>query len=82
MIIWTHNFCKELGLRRKKTILYDDNQAAIKVIEANTGDYKAKGIDLKYHKIRDCVEQKEFALEYCPSEDMLADILTKPLGPT
>lgn len=82
MIIWTHNLCKELGLRRKMTILYDDNQAAIKVIEANTGDYKVKGIDLKYHKIRDYVEQKEFVLEYCPSEDMLADILTKPLGPT
>ncbi|KAG2817545.1 hypothetical protein PC116_g16229 [Phytophthora cactorum] len=82
MIIWTHNLCKELGLRRKNTILYDDNQAAIKVIEANTGDCEVKGIDLKYHKIRDYVEQKEFALEYCHSEDMLADMLTKPLGPT
>ncbi|CAI5728216.1 unnamed protein product [Peronospora farinosa] len=40
MIMWTHNMCKELGVRRKRTILYEDNQAAIKVIEANTGDYK------------------------------------------
>ncbi|KAG3190388.1 hypothetical protein PC129_g25128 [Phytophthora cactorum] len=40
MIIWTHSLCKELGLRRTKTILYDDNQAAIKVIEANTGTTK------------------------------------------
>lgn len=41
-----------------------------------------KGVDLKYHKIRDNVERQEFAIEYCPSEDMVADILTKPLGPT
>ncbi|OWZ09225.1 Retrotransposon tca4 Polyprotein [Phytophthora megakarya] len=82
LIMGTHNLCKELGLRRKITILYGDNQAAIAVISANTGDYKVKGVDLKYHKIRDYVECGEFTLEYCPSEDNLADILTKTLGPT
>ncbi|GMF89596.1 unnamed protein product [Phytophthora fragariaefolia] len=82
MIKWTHILCQELGLQRKQTVLYDDNQAAIAVIKANTGDYKVKGIDLKYHKIRDNYEKGAFALEYCPSEEMLADILTKPLGPT
>lgn len=56
VIMWTHDLCKEIGLRGKKTIIfYDDNQAAVAVIEATTGDYKAKGIDLKYHKIRDYV---------------------------
>ncbi|CAI5716670.1 unnamed protein product [Peronospora effusa] len=78
MIMWTHNLCEELGVSRKRTILYED----IKVIKANTGDYKVKSVDLKYHKIRDYVENDEFALVYCPSEDMVADILTKPLGPT
>ena len=63
-------------------MLYEDNQAAIKVIEANPGDYKVKSVDLKYHKIRDYVEKDEFAFVYCPSEEMLVDILTKPLGPT
>ncbi|GMF59832.1 unnamed protein product [Phytophthora fragariaefolia] len=82
MILWTHNLCKELGLHSKKTILYDDNQAAIAVITANAGDYKVKGIDLKYHKIRDYVGRDEFAIKYCPSEEMIADISSKPLGPT
>ncbi|CAI5717466.1 unnamed protein product [Peronospora farinosa] len=82
MIMWTHNMCQELGVSRKRTIIYEDNQAAIKVIEANTGDYRVKSVDLKYLKIRDYVENDEFALVYCPSEDMVANILTKPLGPT
>ncbi|GMF61852.1 unnamed protein product [Phytophthora fragariaefolia] len=82
MIMWTHNICKELGVRRKRTILYDDNQGAIADIKANTGDYKVKSIDLKYHKVRDYFERGEFDLEHCPSEDNVADILTKPLGPT
>ncbi|KAJ8519566.1 hypothetical protein ON010_g18065 [Phytophthora cinnamomi] len=82
MIMWTHNICKELAIRRKKTVLYDDNQAAIAVIKADTGDYKVKGNDLKYHKVRDYFERGEFALEYCPAEENVADILTKSLGPT
>ena len=52
------------------------------MIEANTGDYNVKSVDLKYHKIRDYVEKDEFALVYCPSKEMLADMLTKPLEPT
>ncbi|GMF40644.1 unnamed protein product [Phytophthora fragariaefolia] len=82
MVMWTHNLFEELGLRRSKTTLYDDNQAAIAVIKANTGDFKVKGVDLKYHKVRDYFERGEFDLEYCPSEDDVADIFTKPLGPT
>ncbi|OWZ16010.1 hypothetical protein PHMEG_00010263 [Phytophthora megakarya] len=37
MIMWTHNLRKELDLRRKKTILFDDNQAAIAVISTLQG---------------------------------------------
>ena len=40
MIIWTHNMCEELGVRSTRNILYEDNKAAIKVIEANTGATK------------------------------------------
>ncbi|GMF52861.1 unnamed protein product [Phytophthora fragariaefolia] len=82
MVMWTLNLFEELGLRRSKTTLYDDNQAAIAVIKANTGHFKVKGVDLKYHKVRDYFERGEFDLEYCPSEDNVADIFTKPLGPT
>ena len=37
---------------------------------------------VKYHFIRDKVETKELVLKYCPTEQMLADLLTKPLGKT
>ena len=75
MIMWTHNMCKELKVCRRRTILYEDNQTAIKVIEANTGDYKVKSVDFEYHKIQDYMKKYEFGLVYCPSEEMLADIL-------
>ncbi|OWZ12549.1 LOW QUALITY PROTEIN: Copia type Polyprotein [Phytophthora megakarya] len=80
-IMWKYNnVCAELKLRReKKTILYEDNQAAIHVIVSS--GYKVKSLDLKFHKIRDFVERGVFKVEYCPSEDNIADIFTKLLGP-
>ncbi|KAE9017120.1 hypothetical protein PR003_g23404 [Phytophthora rubi] len=82
MIMCTHHLCEELKLQRTtQTILYEDNQAAIKVIGEVSSGYKVRSVDLKFHKIRDFVERKVFRVEYCPSEDNVADIFTKPLGP-
>ncbi|OWZ16541.1 LOW QUALITY PROTEIN: Retrovirus-related Gag-pol Polyprotein [Phytophthora megakarya] len=82
MIIWTHNLCKELNLKRHvPTILYQDNQAAITVLTKAKGNYKTKSVDLKYHKVRDYHERDEFEVRYCPTTEMLADIITKALGP-
>ena len=40
-----------------------------------------KHIDIQYHFVRNCVEDGTTRLEYCPTEDMVADGLTKALGP-
>ena len=40
----------------------------------------AKHIDIKYHYVRVQVLAKVIELEYCESENMVADILTKRLG--
>ncbi|OWZ04704.1 Methylmalonate-semialdehyde dehydrogenase [Phytophthora megakarya] len=83
MIVWTHNLCEELKLhRRHPTVLYQDNQSAIKVIKSTKGNYKVKGVDLKFHRIKDLYERGDFDIVYCPTKEMLADILTKPLGST
>jgi hypothetical protein len=38
---------------------------------------KSKHIDIKYHYIRDQVKQASIRIVWCPTDDMLADILTK-----
>ncbi|GMF48283.1 unnamed protein product [Phytophthora fragariaefolia] len=83
MILWTHNLCEELELsRRQPTVLYQDNQSTIKVIKCTKGNYKIKGVDLKFHRINDLYELGDFYICYWPTTDMQADILTKPLGST
>lgn len=43
---------------------------------------RTKHIDVRYHYTRQAVQEKQVRLMYCPTADMVADILTKPLGKT
>ncbi|POM64748.1 LOW QUALITY PROTEIN: Polyprotein [Phytophthora palmivora] len=65
----------------RQTIRNEDNQAAIKVIGEVSSNYEVKSVDLKFHKIRDFVSRKVFRVKYCASDESVADIFTKPLGP-
>jgi hypothetical protein len=40
---------------------------------------RSKHIDIRYHHLRDCVQRKIMLLQYIPTEDQDADILTKAL---
>jgi hypothetical protein len=58
-----------------------DNQGAIALAHADVGQYhsRTKHIDIRYHFIRQNIQDGFISLQYCPTEEMVADILTKPL---
>ena len=62
--------------------MHSDNQAAIALSQDPTGHKKTKHIDVRYHYIRDLVAYKKATVTYLSSNDMIADILTKPLPAT
>ena len=41
---------------------------------------RSKHIDVKFHFIRDCVEERVLEIEHVGTQNQLADILTKALG--
>jgi hypothetical protein len=63
----------------ESTTLFCDNQAAVRLTEADNYHARTKHIDIRYHFIRDVVAGGKVALVYCPTDDMTADILTKAL---
>ena len=40
---------------------------------------KTKHIDISYHYTREAIVDRQIVLQYCNTDDMIADILTKPL---
>jgi CheY-like chemotaxis protein len=59
--------------------MYSDSQSAIALSQNPVHHSRSKHIDIKYHFVREHVEN-DFDLLYLPSECMLADFLTKPVG--
>ncbi|KAL4091127.1 hypothetical protein QTP88_025865 [Uroleucon formosanum] len=62
-------------------ILYADNQSAIKLVKNPEYHKRTKHIDVRYHYIHEKFSEGMFSLEYVPSKEQLADILTKPAVP-
>jgi hypothetical protein len=80
--IWLLRFLKEIGYDiSDQNIIYCDNQSAIALAHNPEHHARTKHIDIQYHFVRNCVEDGSTRLEYCPTEDMVADGLTKALGP-
>ena len=70
----------ELGATDDKpTVIYEDNQAAIAI--ANNEQYhgRLKHIDVRVHFVRQQVQLGRVTVEFCPTQNMVADIMTKPL---
>lgn len=61
------------------TPLMCDNDAAIVLSEDPMFHSRSKHIDIKYHYIRQCCENHSILIRYIPSEENVADILTKAL---
>lgn len=59
--------------------LFVDNQSAIKLIKSGQISRHSKHIDVKYHYISELLKNGVFSIQYCKSEDQLADKFTKPL---
>ncbi|KAL2887328.1 Copia protein [Ceratocystis lukuohia] len=65
---------------RANTLIYGDNQAAIKIANNLGASDKTKHIDIQHHAVKDWIQQGKVKLEYVATEDMLADGFTKPLN--
>jgi len=56
-----------------------DNQGAIALARNPEYHTRTKHIDIEYHFIRNLVTTDQIRLQFCPSTDMIADIMTKAL---
>ena len=79
--IWLKAFLCELGEISSDTAvkIFEDNQGSIALAKNPQYHKRTKHIDIKYHFVREKVEDGQVILEYISTLDMLADIMTKPI---
>jgi hypothetical protein len=80
-ILWTRNFLNSQGYTVKDNILYQDNKSAI-LLEKNgrvSSSKRTKHIDVRYFFVTDRIQRGEVTPQWCPTGEMVADFMTKPL---
>lgn len=76
---WFRSILQEIGRVRVPIALNVDNTSAIRLAENAVFHQRSKHLDIKYHFIRDLIQKGHVAVDYIPTEEQRADILTKPL---
>ncbi len=68
-VLWLQKFLHELDLEQEKYTLYCDSQSAIHLSKNSTFHAKSKHIVVRYHWIRDVLEEKLLQLEKVHTND-------------
>jgi hypothetical protein len=61
------------------TIIHCDNQSYVNLSYNLVFHDKSKHIEIKYHYIQDMVQRKELLVQHLPTDEQVADVLTKTL---
>lgn len=78
--LWLKSLAKNINFELKNPIIiFEDNQGCISIAKNPSCHKRSKHIDIKYHFSREQVENKVIIIKYIPTNEQLADILTKPL---
>ena len=78
--VWLRRLLSDIKITpTTPTIIREDNEGTIAVARNPISHARTKHIDIKFHYVHEALYDRVIELVYCLTEQMTADILTKPL---
>jgi len=79
-VIWSRDFLIAQGYDMPPAKVYQDNMSsmALELRGASKSD-KTRHVNIRYFWVKDRIDNNEISVEYKPTDEMIADVLTKPL---
>ena len=78
--IWSRSFLIAQGYPAIPITVYQDNQSTIKLINNGRSTSEvSRHIAIGYFWVHDLIQKSIINIEYCPTENMIADYFSKPL---
>jgi len=82
-LIWFQRLMNDLSYASLPSIVYQDNQSTIHIARHGpNGSRRTRHINVRYFFVKDHLETGNSIIKYLPTEDMVADLLTKPFTGT
>ena len=77
---WAREMLLEFGYPQETVPMYVDSQCAMQMLQQGTGSFKrAKHIKVQFFWMKELLDNGSLKLIYMPTDELVADILTKPL---
>jgi hypothetical protein len=80
-IVFCMNFLMEFGFSLPATVLHVDNSAAMNILESGKVVLKTKYLAVHWHSVRERHEEDIIQVEWVATDDGIAGLFTKTLGP-
>ena len=80
-MLWTSQFLEAQGYPVRKNILFQDNRSAM-LLETNgrtSAGKRSRHLNIRYFFVADQQQKGRLHIEYCPTDQMIGDYMTKPL---
>ncbi|MBW0550612.1 hypothetical protein O181_090327 [Austropuccinia psidii MF-1] len=77
---WLTFVFNDLGHVSPQPILFNDNSGAVTISKQASLNANTKHIEVRYQYVCDCVMKRLIKVVQVSTNDMIADVLTKPLG--
>ena len=79
--IWLQGLLDDLGVGQKQIIVFCDSQSAIHLAKNQVYHARTRHIDVRYHFVREIIEEGGVLVQKIKTDDNLADMLTKVVTP-
>lgn len=78
--VWIRRVIETLGVKEEgATEIMCDNSSTIQLSKNPVFHGRSKHIDVRFHFLRDLVNNGIIELSYCNTQNQIADVMTKPL---
>jgi hypothetical protein len=79
-IMWTIYYLEFQNYMQTPIILFQDNQSTMVMANKGSGNpSNSKHINIRYFYIKELIDANFITLHYCPTAEMKADLMTKPI---
>ena len=78
-VIWTKNFMESQGYKTNSTL--NQGNKSMMQLEMNgkaSSHKRTRHLNICFFTIKDYLDRKDFDIKHCPTDDMMADYMTKP----
>ena len=72
---------QEMGYPQDNILIFTDNTTAHGIANDTDKQQRSRAIDMRYHWVRDQVDQQQFTIKWLPSKQNWADYYTKHHAP-